>query len=411
MKIMNFGSCNIDYVYSVDRFVKAGETISVKEMDIFPGGKGLNQSIALAKAGADVIHAGFIGNDAQILKDALCGCGVDVSYLKEVDMKNGHAIIQVDANAENCILVYGGTNHSITREYIDSMLSCLGDSDILVLQNEINDIAYIIDKAYSLGISTVFNPAPFTDDLKEIDLAKVRYLIVNETEALELSGKDNPKEFIPFMRESYPALSTVMTLGRRGCVYIDKDKVIKQPSYKVKAVDTTAAGDTFIGYFIANIAKGTSEKDALKMAAAASAIAVSRRGAAPSVPYMDEVKQLMPQMELSDVGQGSKNDMQKKEVFRYIDEHLADASVAGLAAHLGYSKNYVSVRVREVTGVVFSELLCRRRCEVAARYLRETDMSVGEIISKIGYENESFFRRKFAEIYGKNPLRYRKEGE
>lgn len=297
MRILNFGSCNIDYVYSVSHLVKAGETISAGNMKIFPGGKGLNQSIGLAKAGAEVYHAGYLGNNGEILRKAMSESGVNLSFIENKDIPNGHAIIQVDANGENSIIIYGGTNTCISKEYIDRVLESFTKDDILLLQNEINDIHYIIDKAYKLGIKTVFNPAPFTDDLKDIDMKKIYCIILNETEAEGFCGTDSPDGFISYVRERYPHLTAILTLGSRGCIYIDKDDIIEQPAYKTTVADTTAAGDTFIGYFLASISDGGSSQEAIRLACAASAIAVSRHGAAPSIPYIDEVIDVFGKMQ------------------------------------------------------------------------------------------------------------------
>lgn len=147
MKILNFGSCNVDFVYSLNHIVHAGETETSDSMNIFPGGKGLNQSVAMACAGADVYHAGCIGADGEILSDLLKENGVDISYLKTVNERNGHAIIQVSEDGENCIFLYPGANNMITEEYIDSVLDNFEKGDIIVLQNEINMVDVIIKKA------------------------------------------------------------------------------------------------------------------------------------------------------------------------------------------------------------------------------------------------------------------------
>ena len=147
MKILNFGSCNIDYVYSIDHIVRVGETQSTNRLDIFPGGKGLNQSIAIARAGAKVYHAGCVGYDGDMLTELLSDSGVDISYVRTTDIKNGHAIIQVDSNGNNSIFLYGGSNDMVTEEYIDSVLEHFEAGDILLLQNEISNVEYIIKKA------------------------------------------------------------------------------------------------------------------------------------------------------------------------------------------------------------------------------------------------------------------------
>ena len=180
MKILNFGSLNIDYVYSLDHIVMAGETISSKGLNIFPGGKGLNQSVALARAGAQVYHAGCVGKDGQLLIDTLSGDGVDMTYLKVVDEKSGHAIIQVSGDGENSIVLYAGANNMISCEQVDDVLSGFSAGDILVLQNEINNLEYIIDKAYEIGMQIIFNCAPIKENVVALDFSKISCVILNE---------------------------------------------------------------------------------------------------------------------------------------------------------------------------------------------------------------------------------------
>ncbi len=289
MKILNFGSCNIDIVYDVDHIVRPGETISAESVEYFVGGKGLNQSVALANAGAEVYHAGCIGADGEILRSFMEKSGVKLDYLRVTDDKSGQATIQVDKNGENAIFLYKGANHGITKEYIDSVLSDFSEGDFLVVQNEINNVGYIVEKAHERGMKIVFNPAPFNEDTTEIDLSKLYCIIPNETECAGYSGSEDYKAFADFIRKNHPDLKAVVTLGKEGCVYIDKNNEILQPAYSVKAVDTTAAGDTFVGYYVAEISRGKEPCEAIKTACAASAITVSRKGAAPSIPEYDEV--------------------------------------------------------------------------------------------------------------------------
>ncbi len=285
MKILNFGSCNIDYVYSVEHMVLPGETISANGAECFPGGKGLNQSIAIASAGEKVYHAGCVGNDGDFLLDIMTKRGVDTRYVNQTDEMTGRAIIQVMPSGENAIIVHSGSNAEVTKEQIDSVLDKFEKGDIIVLQNEINDIGYIVDKAYEKGMQIVFNPSPFNETAKKIPLSKVTYLFVNQIEAQSYCGD---ADFAAWRKENYPNLKVIMTLGSKGCVYFG-DEEIRQSSYKVKAVDTTGAGDTFSGYFVAGIAGGRSPKEALKNASKAAAIAVSRPGAASAIPKIEEV--------------------------------------------------------------------------------------------------------------------------
>lgn len=289
MKILNFGSLNIDYVYSLDHIVMGGETISSKELNIFPGGKGLNQSVALARAGAKVYHAGCVGLDGQLLVDTLSGDGVDLTYLKTVDEKSGHAIIQVSADGENSIVLYSGANHKISREHIDEVLENFGKGDIIVLQNEISNLEYVIDRAYEIGMQIVFNCAPIGNNVFSLDFSKISCVILNEVEMCAIAGCDDFDGGIEVMQKKNPDMKIMLTLGKRGCMYADKDIRVSHPIFETTVVDTTAAGDTFTGYFISEMAKGREMSDVLRVASCASAITVSRPGASVSIPRYDEV--------------------------------------------------------------------------------------------------------------------------
>lgn len=292
MKVLNFGSLNIDYVYTVAHFVRAGETLASERMEQFPGGKGLNQSVAFARAGACVYHAGLIGKEGEFLRSLLNESGVDTRFVSTLsDTPCGHAIIQVTSAGENCILLYGGANHCVTEVMIDKVLSDFGKGDLLMLQNEINAIDTIIDKARNKGMQIALNPSPFHQAILRLDLSKIDYLILNETEGCELTGKTEANEIIETLLLRYPDMKIILTLGSRGSVYADGTGVkAEQGIFKVKAVDTTAAGDTFTGYFFTMLMNGRAPAEALTIASAASSIAVSRKGAAPSIPTMNEVK-------------------------------------------------------------------------------------------------------------------------
>lgn len=289
MRIINFGSCNIDYVYSLHHIVAPGETETTGSLEIFPGGKGLNQSIATARAGADAIHIGCVGEDGQFLLEILKDSNVDISYVRRVEGKNGHAIIQLASTGENSIFLYPGSNHKFTRRYVDEIMTEFTSEDIIVLQNEINEMEYIVEQAYGKKIPTVLNPSPFNETIQKIDLCKITYLILNEVEAKGFTGCDDAEESLQYFRKHYPTLKVMLTLGENGCVYMDVNQQIYQPIHRVNVVDTTAAGDTFAGYFVAGISKGKEMSEILQMATVAAGISVSRKGAAPSIPYRKEV--------------------------------------------------------------------------------------------------------------------------
>lgn len=300
MKVLNFGSLNVDYVYAVDYFVRAGETLKTASRMISPGGKGLNQSIALARAGARVYHAGCIGAEGELLRDLLLGDGVDVSQLRRVDETQGHTIIQVDRKGENCILLYGGSNRCVTEAQIDETLSGFEAGDWLVLQNEINLLPQIVDAACARGMRIALNPSPYEENLKEVDFGKLSWLLVNEIEASQCSGSDDPESAWDVLHERWPGLSVLITLGGAGSVahqVTDAGVVTRrQQAFKARAVDTTAAGDTFTGYFIAALAEGRPLAEAMRRASMASSIGVTRPGAANSIPAKAEVEQRLAQL-------------------------------------------------------------------------------------------------------------------
>ena len=296
MKVLCFGSLNIDYTYKVEHFVKKGETLSSDGLGVYGGGKGLNQSVALAKAGTEVYHAGAIGQDGMFLLDMLKDAGVHTEYVKVLDeVRTGNAIIQNDKSGDNCILLYGGANQAITREQVDEVMAHFEKGDYIVLQNEINELGYIMEKAHEKGLVTVLNPSPMNEKISTLPLDTVNYFLLNEVEASQILGKettgDETWEVIAGqLLERFPHASIVLTMGSEGSVFKNQEETVIQPIYKVQAVDTTAAGDTFTGYFIGGILSGLSAKEAMDQAAKASAIAVTRRGAAPSIPVLSEVQ-------------------------------------------------------------------------------------------------------------------------
>lgn len=296
MKVLNIGSMNLDYVYQVDHIVQPGETISSGGMNIFLGGKGMNQSIALAKAGVEVYHGGMIGEDGQPFLDACKEYGVKDEYIRKVPGKTGHTIIQIDKDAQNCILLFGGANQMLTEYYIDEVLAGFEKGDILLLQNEVNNVAYMVDKAYEKGMQIALNPSPFDSKLDAVDMSKISIFLLNEIEGGQITGLSAPDEILADMCKRFPNAKIVLTLGSDGAVYAETGKTYHQPIFKVQAVDTTAAGDTFTGYFLAGLVEGMPIEDILKMSAKASSIAVTRQGAVPSIPYRKEVEEALQTM-------------------------------------------------------------------------------------------------------------------
>ncbi len=289
MKILVFGSLNIDHVYRMPHLVRAGETLASASYQKNAGGKGLNQAIALARAGQEVCFAGALGKDGLFLRDYLASCGVDVSLLQVVDEPTGHAMIQLDEDGQNAIVLYGGANQRITPEMIREVLAPFAPGDFLLLQNEINLLPEIVEQAKAKGMRVVLNPSPMSDALREL-LPQVDWLILNEVEGEDLTGCARPEEMLQALLGMQPACRVVLTLGEQGAMYADAQKRCFQPAVRTEAVDTTAAGDTFTGFFLSGVLSGASEEASLEMAAKAAAITVSRPGASKSIPSLQEVK-------------------------------------------------------------------------------------------------------------------------
>lgn len=288
MRILNFGSMNLDYVYQVEHFVQAGETLGSLRMEKNCGGKGLNQSIALARAGAEVCHAGMVGEGGKILKKALKDNSVDVSNLCDCEEPAGHAIIQVNRDGQNCILLYSGSNYAISQGYINEVLNHFENGDLVLIQNETNNVAYIMQKAAEKGLRVAFNPSPISAEIKDYPLECVSWFILNEIEGKALTGEIEPQRIVQGLLKRYPNAAVVLTLGGKGGLYADRHITEKFHVFSVDVEDTTAAGDTFTGFFLAGIIKKMPIQDILRQASAASALAVSRKGAAASIPSLAE---------------------------------------------------------------------------------------------------------------------------
>lgn len=293
MRVLNFGSLNVDTFYSVPHIVLPGETIAASKINRFSGGKGLNQSIALSKSGIEVYHMGKIGADGIFLKEELQSAGVNTDYVMECGVPSGNAFIQNAENGENSIVIYGGANQSFTKEEIDTVLADFKRGDIFVTQNETNNTFYAIEKAKEKGMRVAFNPSPMDDNLKSFDYNNVTWLVINEVEGKGLTGENNPDEIINKLIASFPNIRVVLTLGGGGSIYAAGDYRYKQSVFDVRKVDTTAAGDTFLGYFIGLTARGKAPELAMRKASAAAAMAIMVLGAAHSIPKIEGVDEFL----------------------------------------------------------------------------------------------------------------------
>lgn len=291
MKILSFGSLNYDYTYEVDHFLTPKETLAARSMSRGFGGKGANQPIAMARAGLPVYHAGRVGADGQPFIDYLQENGVDTTHLKrDAASTTGHAIIEV-SGGENRILIYGGANREIGTAQIDESLSDFGPGDWLVLQNEISNLPYLMEQAKAKGLRIFFNAAPMDDQIKAYPVHLVDILCVNEIEGCTLAGMESldAQKVLEQLHKQNPTTRILLTAGSAGSYYLDEREQYYVPCEKVAAVDTTAAGDTYSGYFLAGLCNGASVEDAMQLATKAAGIAVQQKGAAGSIPFAEEL--------------------------------------------------------------------------------------------------------------------------
>lgn len=310
--LFNYGSINIDHVYSVPHLVRPGETISSHSYEKILGGKGANQSIALGLAGADVIHWGRVGKADAWVIDVLRDKGVDTSCIEVIDSDSGHALIQVDKKAENSIVLHPGANHGFDIEKLKMLVSTASQGDWLLMQNECNALEEVINIAHDQGLSIAFNPAPMDADVSKLPLQHVQVLFLNRREAFELVGleiSDSIDRVLGRLSERFPETEVVLTLGSDGVCYQYGDQCWRLPAHRITALDTTAAGDTFIGYYMASRIDGLDVIASLRRASAAATWCVQHKGASSSIPnagQVSETEQTLPRLTVTDLS-GNKN--------------------------------------------------------------------------------------------------------
>lgn len=287
--ILNFGSINIDHVYSVDHFVRPGESLTCPQYQIFAGGKGFNQSIAIARSGAKVKHVGLIGKEGLWLKELLIKDNANVEFLELRETPTGHAIIQVDKNGENCIIIFGGANKNFDKKFVDHIFSTDKDCDKVLLQNEINELPYIIEISYQNKKQVILNPSPFTEDLRSLPLSKIGMLILNEIECQQMGQAEDLSSALKNILRKTPTIEILLTRGKDGVMYANQNTTQEFQAVKVeKPVDTTAAGDTFTGYFLGGLERHLSTAEAIQLGMKAAALCIQKKGAAESIPAISD---------------------------------------------------------------------------------------------------------------------------
>ena len=284
MTIYNLGSINIDYIYGMPHLVRPGETLAATRFDEALGGKGANQSIAIARAGGKVFHAGMIHRDDDHWLAGMTLAGVDTQLILRGDTPTGHAIVAVDDDGENQIILAPLSNASLPEDLITSVLTAAGPGDWALTQNETNLTAPYLRAAKERGLLICYSAAPFVAETTAELLPLVDVLIINAIEADALSkavGKPVDQFGVPHL---------IITRGSDGADYLGKDGAFHIAAIPVHAVDTTGAGDTYLGYMLAHLDQGVSVADAMAMAGAAAAIQVTRHGASTAIPDINETK-------------------------------------------------------------------------------------------------------------------------
>lgn len=283
MTLFNLGSINADHVYSVPHLPKPGETLAASGYSIGLGGKGTNQSVAAARAGAKVYHIGAVGPEGRWAASTLASLGVNVDYVAEIETPTGHAIINVDSAAENAIVLFAGANEALPQTIVLEALKHAQSGDTLLLQNETAHQAFAAQQAQKIGMRVIYSAAPFSVEAVRAVLPYISMLVMNEGEAAQLCAA------LETNIADLSVAETLVTYGAKGAEWRGNGEVIHIESFSVTPVDTTAAGDTFAGYFAAQRDLGLEVRRAMQYAAAAAALKVTRAGAAQAIPSRADV--------------------------------------------------------------------------------------------------------------------------
>jgi ribokinase len=298
-KVVIVGSLNMDLVTRAPRLPRAGETLAGQSFVTVPGGKGANQAVAAARLGASVAMIGCVGDDAygEQLRAALLAEGVDCQAVTRVSGEStGVALIVVDDSSQNAIVIVAGGNGHVTASVVDSFDALLCQAEVIICQLEVplDTVGHVLKRGHELGKTVILNPAPASGPLPPQWFAWIDYLIPNESEAAALTGL--PVDSVASADAAASALlaagvsKVIVTLGEQGALFASKSRSEHFPAPKVQPIDTTAAGDTFVGGFAAALADGKSESDAIRFGQVAAALSVTRSGAQPSIPTFAEVQ-------------------------------------------------------------------------------------------------------------------------
>ena len=299
-KIAVVGSLNMDIVIETPHMPKGGETISGRNVTLIPGGKGANQAYAVGKLGGDITMIGAVGRDSSgdALLENLKSVNVNVSGIRRMEEGvTGQAYITVDDHGENSIILIAGTNGLVTTELIDDHMDVLRECDIVIMQLEIplDVVEYVKEFAVEEGKTVIVDPAPAISNIPDHFWKGIDYIKPNETELAILTGlkMETREELVQGTRMMIGkgVKNVIVTLGGDGCLFVTNETEEFFPAHKVKAVDTTAAGDSFTAAFALALSQGKEYKEAIELGQKVSSIVVTRKGAQTSIPTMGEVNQ------------------------------------------------------------------------------------------------------------------------
>lgn len=289
MKFLVFGSLNIDKVYKLPRLPERGETLYCSSYEEHVGGKGLNQAVSLAKSGEQVYIAGALGRDGTFLSDFLEKSGVNTSLLKITDSFTGQAVIEVDCEGQNQMILTPGANYAPDETYCNEIIKNFNPGDVILMQYETSCVGYMMRLAHDRGLTVAFNPSPYKDEIQNLPLEYVDHFILNEYECQCLAAESSTGSAVKKLSRRFKESIITVTLGDKGSVSIRNGEKSTASAFQVNAVDTTGAGDTFTGFFLSTLLSTDDVVKALRLAGAASAIVVTRTGAAETIPGKPEV--------------------------------------------------------------------------------------------------------------------------
>lgn len=286
MAVFNLGSINADLFYQVPHLLVPGETLASTDHSRGLGGKGANMSVAIARAAARAVHIGAIGPDGRWAVERMLEYGVDTRHIAETDTPTGHAIIMVDDQGENAILLFPGANRAVSEPHIAAALQSANEADTFLFQNEISAQTEGATLASAKGMRVVYAAAPFDADAVQAVLPILDILVMNAVEARQLSDATGLDLL------DLPVRDVIVTLGGDGCRWINTDKKTDRtfPAVPVTPVDTTGAGDTFTGFLVAGLDRGLPMEQAISLGQQAGAIMVTRHGTADVIPDLKDIE-------------------------------------------------------------------------------------------------------------------------